>query len=180
MSASPFFFIEVYNEETNVWEKVKIFSTKGGKETEIDLWPWNGAHDLFEILGLEHGASFPEFEGVIKHSAPKNCSEEVKTFYESLSEDYGESYKGLETCVFTLADAKIYFMEYPKVKDFDAMDKAFYEASEEECDSLEDIYMDNPIKELIDRVITMVSFWDEFFWYDHTYSDVRVIGWLLW
>jgi len=168
MSISPFFFIEYFDHKTGAWEKLDIFvRDKFGKFTAVEVWPWNGTHELFAILKNE---SDPYFEAV--HSGlPINCSDEVQREFEACCFEVNEfsSYVP-EVRWFNLADAELYIMKNPKVLDYNETDDIGDEALK--------VYMENPVKSLINRVIQFTDVHDEFWRCFMSESDFRVIFWL--
>ena len=170
MSRSPYIYIEIHNNKTDKWEKVVVQSNRPNfkgerKLTEIDVWPWNASHELFSILENRVDGNIPEFVG-IKSVIPKNASEEIANEWNKIVEkSKNDSFSYLPNCFyFTIADAKVYLYENTFVKDWD---------SEEE-----DAIKLNPLYELVERVMDIVSIWNCDWDFDYLYSDMRVIGWI--
>ena len=175
MGASPFFYVEMFNPKTGNWDKIDVYrKDEKGEFIECSLWPWNGTHELFSILGLENSSDSPTIDEV-HFGLPIHVSEEMKKEYEA---HIWESYKP-EAIWINLADMKLYLNRHPKVKDYEAMVER-YEEDESDWNEYTPIYMDNPMKTFIDRVESFLEIWDDFWKFNHGYSDVRVICWLEW
>lgn len=178
MSASPFFYIEHFNQKTNQWEKFDIFAkNEKGELKPVDLWWWNGSHELFSVLELEHSYDNPRFSR-IHFGLPSNISEEVKSIYDSHCYETGVgTISEPQVTWFNMADGLLYLEHNPTVLDYDEMDE-YWEENKDDSGEVPKIYKDNPLKGLIDRVENFTSIgldaWDYF------PSDIRVIGWLLW
>ena len=55
MSMSPFFYIEIYNRKLGQWEKFDVYTRNEKDElAPVDLWWWNGTHELFSVLEFPH------------------------------------------------------------------------------------------------------------------------------
>lgn len=173
MGAYPYFFVEKYNYNKNKWENVVLYTKDDqGEFRTVELWPWNGTHDLFGALGFEHGY---EFETDYAHyGLPNNCSEEVKNLYDGMYKD--TEWEKPKVKWFNLADMKLSLNKCPKVIDDEAMEDTWRQ-SDVEYEDLKKIYMDNPLKEFIDTVTSYVNMATDFI-DEYTPSDVRVIGWM--
>ena len=173
MGAYPYFFVEKYNYDKGKWENVVLYTKDDqGEFRTVELWPWNGTHDLFGALGFEPGS---EFEMDYAHyGLPGNCSEEVKSLYEGMYKD--TQWEAPQVKWFNLADMKLSLNKSPKIIDSNAMEET-WEQSEVAYEDLEKIYIDNPLKDFIDTVTSYVSMATDFI-DEYTPSDVRVIGWM--
>ena len=182
MSACPFFYIEVFNYDKVEWEKFDVYAKdRHGKIEAVDLWPWNGSHDLFSVLGCEDSYDIPTFYE-IHRGMPPNVSndlmEEFKPCCCSKEED-GYNYEP-RVSWFNLADALLYLERNGKVVDQDEMDYYFEEHSDTDYNEIPKVYKSNPLKELTDRVSSFISIGCNDWGYNTSYSDVRVIYWLTW
>ena len=176
MSASPYFYIEAYNAKTGNWEKVDIYSkNSAGEYVPVDLWPWNGSHDLFSIVGYEDSYDMPEFNAV--HSGlPVNASQEM---YAIVQDHYDEEINYMpQIKYFNVADAKLYLMKYPTVQDSDEMETWWAQHDNTIWEEVPKMEKQNPLKALIDRVESILEFWDEFWWINGSWSDIRIIYWV--
>lgn len=176
MSASPYFYIEAYNAKTGNWDKVDIYSkNSAGEYIPVDLWPWNGSHDLFTIVGCEDSYDMPEFNDV--HSGlPVNASQEM---YAIVQDHYDEEINYMpQIKYFNVADAKLYLMRYPTVPNSDEMEKWWMQHENVIWEDVPKMEIPNPLKGLIDRVESILEFWDEYWYINSSWSDVRVIYWV--
>ena len=165
MSASPFFYLEKFNYQTGLWEKVNIYIKNSKNELEpIDIWPWNGSHDLFSVLKCEHTEEVPECSAV-QYGLPPNASPEIKDIYkEHCWNDYAPNVKCLN-----FADALLYSMNYPTVKNYEVEWK----------DNEPIPTKPNPIISLIDRINNIIEIYDTYDWQSAN-SSYRIIYWLSW
>ena len=158
MSRSPYFYVEVYDNKENKWLYVDplVWNYDRTKRVVADLWPYNGTHELFQLLGVEGGCSIPEFNA-IQMGLPVDCCPEIR-----------DAFHHEEFCPkwFTCADAEIYYLKNPKVPDY-------WEEPDEETGELP--MTDNPIKSLLDRVDAFLEVWDEFDEYKEYPSGIRIV-----
>ena len=78
MSMSSFFYIEIYNRKLGQWEKFDVYTRNWKDEiAPVDLWWWNGSHELFSILEFEESYDFPEFTALHK-GLPMDVSNEMQ------------------------------------------------------------------------------------------------------
>jgi len=180
MGAYPYFYIEIFNSKLNEWEKYDVLTKNDkGEYKPVDLWPWNGSHELFSVIGLEDSYEFPIFSAV-HEGFPVNASDEMYKEYGKFEE---ETFAGswMPTVKwFNLADAMLYLERYPKVKDFEAMEETWAAAEDMEWGDVPVELMDNPLKHLVDRVLALLEAADEFRYWEWKYSDVRIIAWKSW
>lgn len=180
MSASPFFYIELFNYKSGNWEKIDLYKVNSkGNYIPIGLWPWNGTHALFTVVGCEHSYELPEFKA-IHEGLPVNASPEMYSIFDShcaTVEKDGFDYVP-EVKHFNLADAKLYLKDHLNVQDFDAMEEYWYKNEDVPFEDVPKIEMTNPLYGLVDRVETILDLWDDFWLFDHSYSDVRIIYWV--
>lgn len=169
MSRSPNFFVERFNKYTNKYELQHpiIWNWDHTKQITADLYPYNGDHDLFSIVE-ENGNNFPSMNG-IHIGLPENVSEDIRKRFDEYSYD-------IKARWFTYADMYIYCLEHPEVKDYDAIEEAYYYAQEgEKVD--ENIMMPNPLRGLKDRVDAFFEVMDDGSWKDD-YSQIRIVYWI--
>jgi len=180
MSASPYFYIEAYNSQTGNWEKVDIyFKNPADQYVAVDLWPWNGSHALFTIVGCEDSYDMPEFDAV-HNGLPINASQEMYAEFDShcaTMEKDGFNYVP-EVKYFNVADAKLYLMKYPTVPDSDEMETWWAQHDNVIWEEVPKQEMQNPLKALIDRVESILDFWEPFWYINSSWSDIRVIFWV--
>lgn len=180
MSASPFFYIEVYNHKLGNWEKFDIYHlTEKGEFKPCNLWPYNGTHELFSILEIEHSSDMPEF-GAVHDGLPIDASPEMYSIFNKHSWTEGDTIYTPAVKWFNLADAKLYLNDYPKVIDEEAMEHWWAEAGDVPYNEVPKQTMPNPLKSLVERVETFLDAGDGFWRWDHSTSDVRVICWCSW
>ena len=178
MSASPFFYIECFNHKTNEWEKVDVYTKIKGEYEPVDVWWWNGTHELFSILGAEESHDVPEFNG-IHRGLPVSASAEMYKIFESHC--WGEEDWSYVPDVkwFNVADAKLYLHTHPTIVDLDAKEDW---CLEHQCEWNEapELTRPSPLEDLLDRVMSMVEMWDWMWDINRSYSDLRVIYWISW
>jgi hypothetical protein len=169
MSRTPMFFVERFDENTGKYELQHpiVWNYDHTKQIHADLFPYNGCHDLFDIV---EESSKPQMRG-IHHGLPDNVSTEIK-------ESYNKQYKNATMMAFTpdvrwftYADMYIYCLENPKVLDYEAMDMQ-REGEEKE------IFMPTPMEMLKKRVDAFLEVMDYWNWRDD-YSLIRIVYWIL-
>lgn len=172
MSANPYFFIEKKNEKTGKWEQIKVFrQNENGKFVYCDVWPWNGAHELFGMLEAESSYEDHRVSGV-RWGIPADVSDGIKNEYSIFKED------GVRPHYVYLADLYIDILENPKVVDYDAMDEAYANAGDGE--KVEKIYCDTPIKDFYETICSYIGVWDDFYSSSEYRCQIRIIYWLSW
>lgn len=180
MSASPFFYIEMYNNKTGNWEKIDLYTIrKIGEYTPIDLWPWNGTHALFTVVGCEESYEMPEFNAV-HNGFPINASQEMYALLDkhcATVEEDGFDYVP-EVKYFNMADAKLYLKDYPIVQDSDAMEEYWCKHEDITFGDVPEMEMPNPLQGLVERVENVLDLWDDMWYINHSWSDVRIIYWV--
>ena len=159
MSLSPFFYLEVYDNAKNMWEIVDplVWNYDHTDRRLAEFWPFNGTHELFEILGCDKGACSNDFNA-IAYGLPNGCSKEVEEAFSQHDE--------LRPKWFTYADAMIYYLKKPLVDDP-------WSEPDEETGKIPQV--DNPIKGLLDRVDAFLEVWDEYGRYLLYPSRIRII-----
>ena len=163
MSRSPFFYLEVYDSRENKWLYVDplVWNYNRTKRVPADLWPYNGTHELFQVLGVENGCTCPEFSSII-HGLPHDCCEEIKDAFNN--EHYSPKW-------FTYADAEIYYLKHKEVDDF-------WAEPDEETGEMPKV--ENPIKGLLDRVDAFLEVWDDMGIYMEHPSQIRIVFDVTW
>ena len=181
MSRTPYFFVERFDKHTNKYELQHpiVWNWNHTEKTLADLYPYNGDHDLFSIVEDNCG-DFPSMHG-IHHGLPADVSENIRKEFDECSYDIelsGEP-RHIEPKVrwFTYADMYIYCLEHPKVKDYDAIEDAYYYAQEGEKIN-KNIMKPTPMKGLKDRVDAFLEVMDGWDWRDE-YSQIRIVYWIL-
>ena len=165
MSASPYFYIEAKNRDTGEWEQVVIYTPRRwngemGELEPVDVWCWNGTHDLFRMLRAERCSADEGVAGV-HWGMPVDASEGIKEKYATWDDD---GYKP-DVHYVTLADLYINTLLVTEVdNDWDD----------------DPPKVPNPIKDFLNHVVSYVSFWDEIYEvYEHL-ADIRIVYWLTW
>ncbi len=175
MSRSPFFFVEKYNERTKKYELMHpfVWNYDHSEKVPANLFPYNGCHDLFSIVE-KNTNSFPVMNG-IHHNIPTDSCEEIQKMFKECFE--GEEEENIISTVkwFTYADMYIYCLLNPKVVDYEAMSKYFWENDEKE--PKEKIFMQTPMMTLKHRIDTFLEIVDEY--YEDDYSLIRIVYWIL-
>ena len=161
MSLSPFFYLEVYDSKLDKWLYVDplVWNYDHTKRIPADLWPYNGAHEMFDILGVDRGLCSCDF-GAVRTGLPPGCNEEIaKVFVDT------GNYSCPKAHWFTYADMEIYLLKNPTVKDYDF----------EPDDDNKFPQKDNPLKMLKDRIDAFLEVWDTYGVYSQYRSDIRVV-----
>lgn len=155
MSRSPFFFLERMNPTTGQAEFVDIKISKDNGLESVDLFPYNGCHDLFSIVEKKY-SQFPAMGGI--HSGlPHGASNRIKQEYNLCVQD------NCEMRWFNYSDMLIYTLKYPKVKGMDDDGQITME--------------DNPILFLKKRVDSFIDLWDS--WeFEEGSSLYRIVYWI--
>ena len=181
MSASPFFYIELYNRKLGKWEKFDLYGLNYKDEVvPIDLWYWNGSHELFSVLEFEESYDFPTFYHVHR-GLPIDVSDEMQKKFEefcSNEEDWGGAVYVPDVHWFNLADALLYLHDNETVEDIEAMEKDWLQKGNIEWNEVPKQYMRNPLKSFIDRVNCFLECADDLRYFEISPSDVRIIGWI--
>lgn len=156
MSRSPNFFVERYNKETKQYELEHplIWSYNHTARIAADLFPYNGAHEMFSIV--EKDSYYPEMHG-IHEGLPPNVCEEIQERYDySCWGNYSPKVRW-----FTYADMYIYFINNPEVKSMEEEGKMVF----------------NPIKLLKERVDAFMEVVESYDWRDD-WSLIRIVYWI--
>lgn len=182
MSRSPYFFVEKFNSHTKKYELQHpiIWNYDHTERVTADLYPYNGDHDLFSIVTSKDYSAFPRMDG-IHNGIPEDSCEEIKKSFNDCSYDTewsGETHH-IEPSAhwFTYADMLIYCLQHPMVKDYDAIEEAYYYAQEgEKVD--ENIMKPTPMNNLKNRIDAFLEVMDEYDW-KNDYSLIRIVYWIL-
>lgn len=119
MSRSPFFYLEKYNPETDTYELVEPYvrdSKDDSHWTPADLFPYNGTHELFEIIehaqmnGI-HRRLPPKVSEVISMELFEGIEDGETTPNERLDE---EDRREKSVRWFTYADMEIFVLKHPR------------------------------------------------------------------
>lgn len=178
MSMTPYFYIEIYNRKLGQWEKFDIYGLNYKDEiVPVDLWWWNGAHELFSVLEFEESYDFPTFFH-IHRGLPIDVSNEMQKKFEShcVDDEFGIYIPDVHW--FNLADALLYLRDNDMVEDSDAMEDEWVKLGTVELDDVPKQYMRNPLKGLIDRVNCFLECADDLRYFELSPSEVRIIGWV--
>lgn len=177
MSMTPYFYIEIYNRKLGQWEKFDIYGLNYKDEiVPIDLWWWNGSHELFSVLEFEESYDFPTFFH-IHHGLPMDVSNEMQKKFESHCVDDEDWTYVPDVHWFNLADALLYLRDNDTVEDSDAMADEWMETGVE-WERVSKQYMKNPLQSLIDRVNCFLECADDLRYFEISPSEVRIIGWV--
>ena len=173
MSASPYMYLEYFNGKN--WEAVAPMVPKIGSRDEnpiaerADFAFPNGCHEIFSALGYEDSYSdLSDYsDNFCKLGIPDDASEYVKHEYELFE---GEA----NATTINLADLYIAYLKKPSVRDYDREEEAYFKG-----DKTAVFYKENPIKEVIDKASAFMTVWNSNRWDDIVWSNLRVIGWVL-
>ena len=168
MSRSPFFYLEKYNPEKDTYELVEPYvrdSKDDSHGTPADLFPFNGAHELFKII--EHA----QMNGIHRR-LPQKVSEYIsEILFEGIEDGETtpnerldeEDRRERDVRWFTYADMEIFVLKYPRYcADF----------------SEEDPLHENPmiaLKRRVDAFLEVCYPWGE--WEDEK-SFIRIVCWI--
>ena len=179
MSLSPYFYVEKWNDEKNCYEEINLYKKAGeyaSKEEKacgfekVDFWPWNGAHEIFSMLGTgSRDNTFDTIAGV-HYGEPPQVSETIKKEIDDFFNEDPYYKSNSPVRWITLADLYIENLKNPKVLDYD----------EDWGENLENkVYKDNPIGALINRINTWVSLSGNSWDIDDSRSLVRLVYWVV-
>lgn len=179
MSRSSYFFVERYNPELEKYELQHPFVWNGerNKLVPADLFPYNGAHELFSIVSQKDYSAYPEMNG-IHTGLPNFVCEEISKEYQACIDPNLFPEKAVNAYWFTYADLYIYLLENPTVKDYAAMDEVWASDPDKEWKNMEAIYTDNPLFTLKNRIDAFFEVIDDWSWKDN-YSLIRIVYWIL-
>ena len=169
MSCSPYFYIEKLNNDTNKYEKITLYhlSSKNDKTyEEIDVWPWNGTHDVFDSLTIGRGE---EICG-IHVGVPANVSEDIKKVIDEYLKDIAPFTPKIY--YITLADLYVEYYKNPMVADYDV------DWEGDITNSKNAPKKENPVKKVIDRIESIVDLADQGWDLENERSDIRLVYWL--
>lgn len=129
----------------------------------------NGCHEIFSALGYEDSYSelFDNSDSYCKSGIPVDASEYVK-------HEYGSFDCEPDATTVNLADLYIAYLQKPSVRDYDREDAAYFGG-----DKTAVFYKENPIKEVIDKASAFMTVWNSNRWDDIVWSNLRIIGWLV-
>lgn len=149
MSLTPYFYIEKRNEKTGKYEKVTLYDNN---KKEVEVWSYNGTHDLFAMLDVDYSGEYDSIDGIL-HGIPADISEEVK----AIIDDFNEEEEGILLApvnYVNLADLKIAYFMNP-------------------------IYTGSPLKQFINTIENYVYFAKENWEYNKIYSSIRIVYWVV-
>lgn len=169
MSRTPYFYLEKYNSDKDVWEVYSPyeFDERRNEFTRIDFWPWNGTHEVFDALTDGWGCYNDKMPGVHK-GLPKNVSDEVK----KVCNDCGEYAKPYW---ISYADIYIDALENPEVEDYDEEAEYDEESGEDKIITKKKM-KPSPAAQLRDRVKQFINILD--WWDDDCKIDYRLVYWI--
>lgn len=163
MSITPYFYVEKYSHQTKKYELQHpfVWDYNHTKHVIADLYPYQGDHDLFSIIGNDVGEyDFPYMFG-IHGGLPKDVSKEIREEYDSFCFNYENngnvrSYTP-KVYYFTYADMYIYCLEHPEYEDDNGKKNPI------------------PLNRLMNKVNVFLEIMDED-WKEY-YSQIRIIYW---
>lgn len=162
MSASPYFFLEKNIKGKWVHQPLYRFPSSPYDHcddnglVEVDLWPYNGTHELFSILGVE--SSFYYDENQLK----------VKTLnFDELSIELQEKWEKMRDVArpraVNLSDLLLETVLRPEVEDY--------------FDEDANAKVPNPLIDLYNRAKSMIDLLED---WEYVTSDYRIVYWLIW
>ena len=156
MSRTPYFFVDKLDLRTGQGVLMHPYVMENGKMEIADLFPYNGAHELFSILHNE--GDFAELYG-IHRGLPLNTAREIKDELAKWDDDTVQMSLKPDVYWITYADLYIYLLENP----------TFIE---------EDRVVPNPAKILMDRVNAFLDVVEPFNCGDDR-SLIRIVYWIM-
>ena len=165
MSRTPFFYLEKYNSETDTYELVEPYvkdSKNNKRGTPVDLFPYEGAHEMFAIL---EGFAM---NGIHRRLPPRVSKEIPEILYEDIvaKDEFDElerqDRKEKNVRWFTYADMEIYLLKHPTVKS---------EYKDEPT------FIENPVFQLKHRVDAFLDICESWGWEDDK-SFIRIVFWI--
>ncbi len=149
-------YIERFNNVAGEYQLVKLgyWDEERDHYEPVMFWPWNGTHELFEILDGSDMFDYT-FNGL-----PSNASEDMKNIYNEMWSD--ETYQPRVRWT-TLADLELYAAAHPEIPDYDSDEPGAMKP--------------NPIKDFIQRIDFYCEFADDVNW-GQPDSRIRIIYWL--
>jgi len=163
MSRSPCFFVERYDKRTDWYELQHpyIWNDDHSKLIPADLFPYNGCHDLFDIVEQKE-MGFPSMNG-IHHGLPKDSTPEIEKEYNNCYNIENKDSWHPQIYWFTYADMYIYCLEHPQVQD--------YESEEDGAMKSNPIFL---LKKRVDAFLEVMDAWD----IKNDYSLIRIVYWI--
>lgn len=166
MSRTPFFYIEKYNNKTGKYDIVQAFH-KDYLNKEIilaDVWPYNGTHDLFDILeNNQYGVKG------IKDGVPVDADEYIAKKYEECK----GKFEGLPAHWFFWDSLLLSINNNPKVPSY-LVDNN--DDSDNDSDS-ENQLVETPLLPFANRVVGYIDI-AETFGFDSS-ETYRIIYWII-
>ena len=163
MSRTPYFYLEKFNLDTNKWEVyLPYVKNDKGEFKQIDFWPWNGTHDVFNAFTYDHLGS-PSIDGVHK-GLPYNVSDEVKEIAKHFEEGYTFQW-------ISYADLCCEALRVPKVEDPE------WEYDEDGNDTVITKMVDSPavvMKKRVDEILSVMDDW----WVEENRIYYRIVYWI--
>ena len=210
MSRSPFFYLEKYSKKRGCWEEITPrIKNKDSIFVAADLWPFNGAHDLFDILegdspfsglkdlkGIQTIKTMEEFNQLsaeVQDTLISNFRErqDYLTIFGQTIAEYPQSIDELPNINYiTYADLLIYCMQNPIVSDYGCESNLYNLVTRyDDCGNKilcriscnENIIptKPNPVQALVNRVKMFMDINDPWGFWEDDYSNIRVVYWIL-
>lgn len=141
------------------WESVKIYRKENEEFKVIDPYPRRNS-ELFSILSKEEDDDFP-CSPICENDLPEDVLKELNEDREYCCFNFYEA---------NLADIKLYLNNHSTVRDWD------YNGVDEE-DFKKNGWKDNPVKYLIERVISYLDMADYYWDFEPIYSNIKIVYW---
>lgn len=181
MSRSPFFYLERYSKTRAQWEEISPHIYDKERKTLIpaDLWPYNGTHDLFDLLegdSIEHFKEMHGIQTVTSMNEFKHLSAEVQ---KELLDILQERYEYI--CSYGAEQDKKYVDEHsePSIDDLPIIRYITYADLLIYCLQNDSTFEINPVQALADRVKMFMDINDPWRMWQDDYSNIRVVYWIL-
>lgn len=151
-----------FNRKKDEYEEVELYRKDGDSYHNAYLYTGRD-YELFDILNGREDDYFP-CRAIYLKNLPVTLQEEINRC-QNISGYY-------DFCEANLADVKFYLKNHPKVRDWEY---SCDDDNEEEWEK--EAWKDNPVASLIERIEHFIDFFDDYWDWESSYSDVRIIYW---
>jgi hypothetical protein len=162
MSAIPYFFLEKNIRGKWVHQPLYRFPSSSYDRcddnglVEVDLWPYNGTHELFTMLGAEETFYYPDNQLKVKTLSFDDLSTE-------LQEKFAEMRDAARPRAVNMSDLLLETVLRPETEDYYGED--------------ENAKVPNPLIDLYNRAKSMIDLLED---WDYITSDYRIVYWVTW
>ncbi len=162
MSATPYFFLE--KNIRGKWVHQPLYRQPSSSYdhrdenglVEIDLWPYNGTHELFDMLGAENSCCYADNQLKFKTLSFDELSDELQKKYEKMRDVATPR-------AVNMSDLLLETILRPEVEDYYGEDA--------------NAKVSNPLIDLYNRAKSMIDLIED---WEYVTSDYRIVYWLMW